>query len=198
MDTFLTTERLVLRRFTAADVDALVELDSDPEVTRYLTGGRPTPRSVVEDTLLPLYFDHYRRFGDLGWWAAEEREGGAFLGWFEFRPLRGDRAEVELGYRLRRAAWGHGYATEGSRALVHRGFTGLGVERVVAYTMAVNSGSRRVMEKAGLSYVRTFHEDYPEMIAGSEHGEVEYALTSDDWAARSGPVAGTAGTAGTA
>ncbi|WP_063764329.1 GNAT family N-acetyltransferase [Kitasatospora purpeofusca] len=183
MDTFLTTERLVLRRFTAADVDALVELDSDPEVTRYLTGGRPTPRAVVEDTLLPLYFDHYRRFGDLGWWAAEEREGGAFLGWFEFRSLHGDRAEVELGYRLRRAAWGHGYATEGSRALVRRGFTGLGVERVVAYTMTVNIGSRRVMEKAGLSYVRTFHEDYPETIAGSEHGEVEYALTAADWAA---------------
>lgn len=115
---------------------------------------------------------------------AEEREGGAFLGWFEFRPVDGDRAEVELGYRLRRAAWGHGYATEGSRALVRRGFTGLGVERVVAYTMAVNSGSRRVMEKAGLSYVRTFREDYPETIAGSEHGEVEYALTAADWRAR--------------
>ncbi|MCX4688016.1 GNAT family N-acetyltransferase [Kitasatospora purpeofusca] len=186
MDTFLTTERLVLRRFTAADVDALVELDADPEVTRYLSGGRPTPRAVVEDTLLPLYFDHYRRFGDLGWWAAEEREGGAFLGWFEFRPVDGDRAEVELGYRLRRAAWGHGYATEGSRALVRRGFTGLGVERVVACTMAVNSGSRRVMEKAGLSYVRTFQEDCPETIPGSEHGEVEYALTAADWRTRAG------------
>ncbi|MEV6972850.1 GNAT family N-acetyltransferase [Kitasatospora sp. NPDC093806] len=183
MDTFLTTERLELRRFTADDVDALVELDADPEVTRYLTGGRPTPRAVVEETLLPLYFDHYRRFGDLGWWAAHERAGGAFLGWFEFRSLNGDRAEVELGYRLRRPAWGHGYATEGARALIRRGFTELGVERVVAYTMAVNLGSRRVMEKAGLGFVRTFHEDYPEMIPGSEHGEVEYALAAADWQA---------------
>ncbi|WP_380279548.1 GNAT family N-acetyltransferase [Kitasatospora purpeofusca] len=180
MDVFLTTERLVLRRFTAADVDALVELDADPEVTRYLTGGRATPREVVESSLLPRYFDHYRRYGDFGWWAAEERAGGAFLGWFEFRPPAG-RTEVELGYRLRRPAWGRGYATEGSRALIRRGFTGLGVERVVAYTMAVNRGSRRVMEKAGLSYVRTFHEDYPETIPGSEHGEVEYALTAADW-----------------
>ncbi|MFB6888790.1 GNAT family N-acetyltransferase [Kitasatospora sp. NPDC056327] len=179
MDVHLTTERLVLRRFTPDDVDALVELDSDPEVTRYLTGGRATPRAVVEDTLLPLYFDHYRRYGgELGWWAAEERAGGAFLGWFEFRPPDGDRAEAELGYRLRRAAWGRGYATEGARALIHRGFTRLGVERVVAWTMAVNHGSRRVMEKAGLSYVRTVHEDWPEPIPGSEHGEVEYALTA--------------------
>ncbi|MFI6848061.1 GNAT family N-acetyltransferase [Kitasatospora sp. NBC_00085] len=182
MTVHLTTERLVLRRFTAADADRLVELDGDPEVMRYLTGGRPTPRHVVEGTLLPLYLSHYERYGDLGWWAAEERDGGAFLGWFEFRPTDpADRGEVELGYRLRRAAWGHGYATEGARALVRHGFTGLGVRRVVAYTMAVNGGSRRVMEKAGLRYVRTFHEDYPEPVPGTGLGEVEYALEAADW-----------------
>ncbi|MFD8085277.1 GNAT family N-acetyltransferase [Kitasatospora sp. NPDC059722] len=182
MTAFLATERLVLRRFTAADTDHLVELDGDPEVMRHLTGGRPTPREVVEGELLPLYLAHYERYGDLGWWAAEERAGGAFLGWFEFRPtVAGERGEVELGYRLRRAAWGRGYATEGARALVRRGFTGLGVERVVAYTMTVNAGSRRVMEKSGFSYVRTFHEDHPEAIPGSEHGEVEYALERARW-----------------
>ncbi|MFF4383969.1 GNAT family N-acetyltransferase [Kitasatospora sp. NPDC001547] len=184
---FLVTGRLVLRRFTMGDVERLVELDGDPEVMRFLTGGRPSAREWVEGELLPQYLEHYRRYGDLGWWAAEERVGGAFLGWFEFRPTReGERGEVELGYRLRRAGWGRGYATEGARALVRRGFVESGVERVVAYTMAVNAGSRRVMEKSGLSYVRTFHEDYPEMIAGSEHGEVEYAVTAGEWRARSG------------
>ncbi|MFE2727354.1 GNAT family N-acetyltransferase [Kitasatospora sp. NPDC059327] len=187
MTVHLTTERLVLRRFTAADVDLLVELDADPEVTRYLTGGRATPREVVERELLPLYFDHYERYRELGWWAAEDRAGGDFLGWFEFRPTdRPDGGEVELGYRLRRPAWGHGYATEGARALIHRGFTELGVRRVVAYTMAVNAGSRRVMEKAGLRYVRTFHEDYPEPIPGTESGEVEYALEAAGYAPEAG------------
>ncbi|MFH8384869.1 GNAT family N-acetyltransferase [Kitasatospora sp. NPDC018058] len=182
---FLGTERLVLRRFTGADVDDLVALDGDPEVMRYLTGGKASAREWVEGTLIPLYLEHYRRYGDLGWWAVEERDGGAFLGWFEFRPTEeGERGEVELGYRLRRAAWGRGYATEGARALIRRGFTGSGVERVVAYTMAVNAGSRRVMEKCGLSYVRTFHEDYPEAIPGSEHGEVEYAVTAGEWQPR--------------
>ncbi|MGW4896139.1 GNAT family N-acetyltransferase [Kitasatospora sp. NPDC004240] len=185
MTAFLTTERLVLRRFTASeeDVDQLVELDADPEVTRYLSGGRPTPRETVAGEILPLYLDHYERYGTLGWWAAEERDGGAFLGWFEFRPP--DHAaprEIELGYRLRRAAWGRGLATEGARALIDRGFAELGVERVCAYTMAVNLGSRRVMEKAGLAYVRTFHEDWPEPVPGSEHGEVEYALDAAGWA----------------
>ncbi|MGW6913571.1 GNAT family N-acetyltransferase [Kitasatospora sp. NPDC054939] len=186
MTVFLTTERLVLRRFTTADTERLVELDADPEVMRHLSGGRATPREVVEREILPLYAEYYERYGEtLGWWAAEERSGGEFLGWFEFRPPdHAEPGEVELGYRLRRAAWGRGLATEGARALIGRGFTELGVERVVAYTMAVNAGSRRVMEKAGLGYVRTFHEEWPEPLPGSEHGEVEYALTVQDWARR--------------
>ena len=55
------------------------------------------------------------------------------------------------------------------------------MQRVVAETMAVNSASRRVMEKAGLAYVRTFHQEWPERVEGDEHGDVEYALTKADW-----------------
>ncbi|MDH6127697.1 GNAT family N-acetyltransferase [Kitasatospora sp. GP82] len=178
----LETERLVLRRFTPGDTDLLVELDSDPEVMRWLTGGRATPREEVEGTVLPVYFSSYRRFPAFGHWAALERTSGEFLGWFEFRPPEPDRPrEVELGYRLRRPAWGRGYATEGSRALIRRGFTELGVERVFAQTMTVNHRSRRVMEKSGLRYVRTFFADWPEAIEGSEHGEVEYVLERAEW-----------------
>ena len=100
------------------------------------------------------------------------------------RREAGDPDEVELGYRLRRSAWGKGYATEGSRALIHKGFTELGVRRVVARTMAVNTASRRVMEKAGLMHVRTFYPERPDPIEGSEQGEVEYALTEADWGRR--------------
>ena len=97
------------------------------------------------------------------------------------------RERVELGYRLRRSAWGQGYATEGSRALIHKGFTDLDVERVYAETMVVNTASRRVMEKAGLRYVRTFHADWPDKIPGDEHGDVEYALTRAEWLAENRP-----------
>src|SRR5205823_5899186 len=89
--------------------------------------------------------------------------------------------EPELGYRLRKSSWGKGYATEGSRALIRKGFTDLGVRRVYACAMAVNPASRRVMEKSGLRYVRTLHEVWPEYIEGEEHGAVEYALTRDEW-----------------
>ncbi|MGK4580892.1 GNAT family N-acetyltransferase [Kitasatospora sp. HPMI-4] len=181
----LETGRLVLRRFTTEDADLLLELDADPEVMRYLTGGRATPREEVEQRILLLYFSYYRRFPALGYWAALERTTGEFLGWFEFRPPDDERPdEVELGYRLRRSAWGLGYATEGARALIGKGFTEPGVERVFAVTMAVNQGSRRVMEKAGLRHVRTFFQDWPEAIEGSEHGEVEYALERAEWHAR--------------
>ena len=182
MQVFLETERLVLRRFTLDDVDNLVELDSDPEVMHFITGGRATPREEIENDLLP-WFLHYYEGGDrYGFWAAIEKSTGTFLGWFHFRPGDGHPSdEPELGYRLRRSAWGRGYATEGSRALIRKGFTELGVRRVVASTMVVNTASRRVMEKSGLTLVRTFHQEWPDRIPGDEHGDVEYALTRADW-----------------
>jgi RimJ/RimL family protein N-acetyltransferase len=182
MQVFLETERLVLRRFTEDDVDNLVELDSDPEVMRYITGGIPTSREEIATDYLPAFLRYYERYAGYGFWAVIEKETGAFLGWFHFRPAPESAPdEVELGYRLKRSAWGKGYATEGARALVHKGFAELDVRRVVASTMAVNHASRRVMEKAGLRFVRTFHQEWPYRIEGEEHGDVEYALDRAEW-----------------
>lgn len=182
---FLETERLVLRRFTEADVDLLFELDSDPSVMRYINGGKPTPRHEVESDILPAFLAHYERYEGYGFWAAIEKSSREFLGWFHFRPNHGAGLdEPELGYRLRRSAWGKGYATEGSLALIHKGFTEFGVRRVVSETMVVNTASRRVMEKAGLELVRVFHQEWPDPIEGDEHGDVEYALTRTEWERR--------------
>ncbi|WP_237321641.1 GNAT family N-acetyltransferase [Streptomyces sp. JJ36] len=196
-----TTRRLVLRAVREDDGERLVALDADPRVMRFLTGGRATPREVVLGRVLPRMRHRYACLspgggragartgaagaeGLPGYWIAEDARTGAWLGWFEFRPLEEGSAEVvELGYRLRRAVWGAGYATEGARALVRTGFTEFGVRRVTAGTMAVNAGSRRVMEKSGLRYVRTYTEDWPEPVEGAEHGEVEYAVTREEWLA---------------
>lgn len=178
----LETERLTLRRITRSDLDHLFELDSDPEVMRFLTGGKPTPCSVIENKILPRLFREYERFPGLGRWAAIDKTTGAFQGWFALRPPEhGTGDEVELGYRLRRAAWGLGLATEGSRALIRRAFTELGVRRVYAETMAVNTASRRVMEKSGLTYIRTYYPHFDEPIEGTEHGEVEYEVRRGTW-----------------
>jgi RimJ/RimL family protein N-acetyltransferase len=182
VEVFLETERLLLRRFTSDDVDELLALDDDPEVMRYVTGGRATPREEIERDVLPAFLGYYRRYPGFGFWAAIEKSSGQFVGWFHFRPE--DEAvtdEVELGYRLRRSAWGSGYATEGSRALIDKGFAELGVRRVVAFAMVVHTASRRVMEKAGLRYIRTFHQSWPYRIDGDEHGDVEYALLRSEW-----------------
>ena len=182
MQVFLETDRLVLRRFTEADVDNLFDLDSDPDVMRFINGGRPTPRDVIQNDTLPRFLHYYERFAGYGFWAAVEKATGEFLGWFHFRPPQGASPdEAELGYRLRKSAWGKGYGTEGSRALIRKGFTELGVQLVVASTMVVNVASWRVMEKAGLTLERTFHQPWPDLIDGAEQGDVEYALRKADW-----------------
>ena len=182
MQVFLETQRLVLRRFTKADADDLVSLDADPDVMRFVTGGVPTSREEIQNEVLPAFLSYYQRYEGFGFWAAVAKTSGEFLGWLHFRP-RPDAApgEVELGYRLRKSAWGQGYATEGSRALIDKGFSEFGVQRVVAEAMAVNMASRRVMEKAGLTLVRTFHQPWPYPIEGEEFGDVEYALDKADW-----------------
>ncbi|ASO20325.1 RimJ/RimL family protein N-acetyltransferase [Actinoalloteichus hoggarensis] len=185
-EAILRTERMVLRRLTEADVDLLVELDADPAVMRFLTGGRPTPRDVVRGRILPAMLTASDRGDVLGYWAAfthtadDSRIDGEFLGWFELRATD-VVGEAELGYRLRRRAWGVGHATEGAAALIRLGFERAGLRRVFATTMAVNLASRRVLAKAGLTLFRTFHEDFDDPIDGAEHGEVEYALTRSDW-----------------
>jgi RimJ/RimL family protein N-acetyltransferase len=179
---FLETERLILRRFTTEDEDLLFELDNDPDVMLYINGGAPVPRDEIVDETLPAFLGYYDRFDGYGFWAAIEKDSGRFLGWFHFRPGEGaGPLEPELGYRLHRFAWNKGYGSEGARALIDRGFSELGVERVYAETMVVNTGSRRVMEKAGMREVRIFHADWPVRIPGDEHGDVEYAITRDEW-----------------
>ncbi|HEY6570446.1 MAG TPA: GNAT family N-acetyltransferase [Candidatus Limnocylindrales bacterium] len=171
-----------MRRFTTDDLSDLVALDGDPAVMRYLTGGGPAPEDDLPENCLPYWLAYYEAGDQYGFWAAIERETGAFIGWFHLRPLPEDpRDEPELGYRLIRSSWGRGYATEASRALIDKAFLEFGARRVHASTMAVNAGSRRVMEKAGMRFVRTFVMPWPVRIEGDEEGDVEYAIRREEW-----------------
>ena len=192
MDVCLETDRLRLRRFTERDADLLYDLDNDPEVMRFLNGGLATPRQVIVREILPRFLAASTGADGFGYWAAIERASGRFVGWFSFRPSAGDdQHEVELGYRLRPAAWGKGYATEGAGALIRKGFLEHGVRRVIATTYEENVASRRVMEKVGMTLMRTFRPTLSElMVGGSYHVEtpvvfdgldVEYALSKEDW-----------------
>jgi len=116
----MLTERLALRRFTTADAANLLSLDGDPQVMRFLTG---TTRSLaqIRDEVLPTLARCHLRYPGFGYWAAETRADGEFIGWFGLQPVtptggpmenwpeaRGQTGVASLGYRLRRSAWGRG------------------------------------------------------------------------------------------
>ena len=111
----------MLRRFTEADLDLLVELDSDPEVMRFITGGRATPREEVESEVLPTFLSYYRRFDGYGFWAAIERGAVPSLGGFiSVRALGHHETSLNWVTGFAHSASDKGYATEGSRGLSTR------------------------------------------------------------------------------
>ena len=171
----LQTARLTLRPCCPSDRADFIGLELDPDVMRYLSGGRifdpenPDPNSTF---LMPRGTEPHV-------WTARRAGGDAFVGWFCLWPE--NEAVAELGYRLCRKDWGQGLASEGALALVDWGFRKGGYDRIVATTMAVNGASRRVMEKLGMRHTRTEHIDWPAPIPGSEQGEVWYEMAHTEW-----------------
>ena len=167
------TARLALRPVTPADRADLIALEADPSVMRYLNGGRPVPQAGCAhgDFLTP-------RGSEPEVLAAHERATGHFVGWFALFDdgmVDGIRT-AELGYRLRRAAWGQGYGSEGVQALVANALGSMGFGRIQARTMAVNLASRRVLEKSGFRPVETVFPSFPQPLPGEAEGEILYEL----------------------
>ena len=191
MDILLETERLRLRRFTTADAEQLYHLDNDPEVMRFINGGTPASREIIEHEMLPVFLRYAENLPGYGFWAVIEKGSDTFLGWLCFRPVADSLTEVSLGYRLHQAAWGKGYATEGARALIRKGFSEWAVQRVVATTYEHNLASRRVMEKLGMTLLRRFRMTPEDLASGDTYhltsvelwdgDDVEYALDRKTW-----------------
>ena len=179
MKVFLETPRLILREFTEDDADHLFALDGDAEVMRFIGPFALANPEAYREQIRTRFLPYYVRSPGYGFWAAVEKTGGAFLGWFHLRSALDNRfaaevgyrpGEMELGYRLRKAAWGKGYATEGSLALVERAFADPATARVVASALIGNVASTRVMEKAGLRRVGEYR------IPSYDQPAVKYAL----------------------
>ncbi|MEM7029253.1 MAG: GNAT family N-acetyltransferase [Chloroflexota bacterium] len=198
MHILLTTERLILRRFTEADAQNLFELDNDPEVMRYINGGTPTPFEIIKDDILPSFITYDPDYPEFGFWAVQEKAGQGFVGWFSFRPANGNHSDIVLGYRFHQAVWGKGYATEGAQALINLGFGELGIECVIATTYEENMASRRVMEKLGMTFKRAFRLT-PEDIQSSDTSysdsddvwdgdDVEYSIERAEWESKASPA----------
>lgn len=196
----LRTERLLLVPLADHHFELEVELDSDPEVLRYLFGRARSREEVAEAHAERMALGG--KVDGLGFWMAFGTDGGRrgsapppgeesgeFVGLMMLPPAHGpdqpdDPAVAELGYRLARRYWRQGLAGEASRELLRHAFDTVGQERVIAQTMAVNAGSRGVMRAVGMRYVRTFHTDFEDPLPGTDQGEVEYEITREMWVAR--------------
>jgi RimJ/RimL family protein N-acetyltransferase len=187
----LHTRRIRLVPLADEHLEHEIELDSDPEVMRYLGDGRPRTRAEVE-TVHARRLATASRVPGLGYWVGFV--DGGFVGWWILgppeRPDQGPvEGQAELGYRLLRRLWRQGLASEGGRELIRYGFEDLDLTRIFAETMAVNTASRATMAAVGMAYVRTFHLEFDEPLPGTELGEVEYAITREQWNRRAGSAA---------
>ena len=164
MKTSFETERLLLREVRPGDDRGFFELDSDPEVHRYL--GQKPVRSIEEcrEAIAGLR-DQYRQYG-IGRWAVILKETGEFIGWSGLKVeknVNGRERFYDLGYRFIRKHWGKGYATEAGKAWVDHGFRELRLEKICAYTSPQNIESQKVLSKCGLVHTETFlYEGEPE------------------------------------
>lgn len=147
----ITTERLFLRPFTLGDLNDYAAILGDPEVGKYLPKGTGYTKKEVRKWLY-MIIKHYVEDG-FGPWALVLKEDGSFIGSCGLRVLP-ETGEVEVLYEVARKHWGKGLASEGAKASVDFGFRELGLERIIGLTKPENTPSRKVLENAGLSFVR--------------------------------------------
>ncbi|MEV0416197.1 GNAT family N-acetyltransferase [Streptomyces sp. NPDC050448] len=145
----LRTDRLLLRRWRESDLEPWAAMNADPEVREYL-GDLLTPKqSDASVALMQAEFDER----GYGWWAVETLESGAFIGRVGLDEVDGSLpfTGVDVGWRLARSAWGHGYATEAAQAGLAFGFEALGLPEIVASTTVTNIRSQAVMRRLGMT-----------------------------------------------
>jgi RimJ/RimL family protein N-acetyltransferase len=161
----LRTERLVLRRWRRDDWPAFAVLNADPEVMKHFPGVLSRAES---DALAERIEDHFVARG-FGAWAVEIPGVVPFAGFVGLSVPRFEAAFtpcVEVGWRLARTCWGHGYATEAARAALAFGFDVLGLEQIVSFTVPANLASRHVMEKLGMSHDPRDDFEHPALPEG--------------------------------
>lgn len=188
------SHRLALVPLAPEHLDLEAKLDFDAEVMRCIGG--PAQSMAEVERAHRRRMDMARKVEGLGFWTAFASAGsggdvgetavvelGEFVGLLMFPPAHGpdqpdDPRFADLGYRLTPSAWGRGYAREAVAMLLDHGFTSVGLERVVAQTRVDNARSRRLLEAAGLRYVRTFRS-----LADESHRprDVEYQIARADW-----------------
>ena len=151
MKKILETERLYLREFTIEDAPLLIELNSNPKVTRY-TGDGPVKdlqeaNRILNDIILPQYKNK------MGRWAVYLKSNDEFIGWCGLKFIAEDN-EIDLGYRFFEPHWGKGYASESAKGVLDYGVTILKLKNIIARAAKENPASIAVIKKLGFVYLK--------------------------------------------
>jgi RimJ/RimL family protein N-acetyltransferase len=154
----IRTSRLRLRKLQPADASLIQQLNSDPEVMRFI--GPVETGLEKAQAYTDLRVAQYRDRPGLGIFVAElagtASETSEYkkenIGWFCLKSLE-ETEEVEVGYRLLPKYWNQGYATEGAKAMLNQGFRALGLDKIVGVTLPTNLASQAILKKVGMVYV---------------------------------------------
>ncbi len=173
------TERLIMRSWREEDREPFAAMNAHPEVMRYFPALMTRSQSDEFVDRIEQRFDHH----GYGLWALEVATTGQFIGFTGLNPMpRAVPGEggTEVGWRLTRSAWGHGYATEAGRAALAVAFEQIGLDEVWSLTAVVNKPSIAVMQRLGLSNVEA--ADHPQVPAGSPlRPHAFYRIRGSEW-----------------
>lgn len=158
MKIFLETKRLILREILPTDIDGLYELDSDPEVHKYLGNNPVKDKNQIVD-IINFIRQQYKDNG-IGRWAIIDKKNNNFIGWTGLKLVteltNNHQNYYELGYRLIKRYWGQGIATETALASLEFAFDKLKTDEVYAIADCKNDGSNKILQKVGLQFIETF------------------------------------------
>jgi len=156
----IETNRLILRAIEASDAQGIFELDSDPEVHRYL-GEKPI-KSIEEAKAIVKYIQKQYEENGVARWAIIDKMTNEFVGWSGLKYEKEVRSEMDyydLGYRLKKKFWGRGIATETALESLKYGFQTINLKEIYAGAHIENIASNNVLQKAGLKFIETFEYD---------------------------------------
>ncbi len=159
MKIFAETERFILREILQSDLDGMFELDSDPEVHKYLGNKTISDKNQIAQVInfvRQQYIDH-----GIGRWAIIDKRTNAFMGWtglkFVTEVTNGHKNYYDLGYRLIRKYWGLGIATETALISLDYAFNTIKIDEVYAAASCENLASNKILQKVGMNFIETFY-----------------------------------------
>lgn len=150
MQIVFETPRLLLRQFTEEDFRLILQLNSDPEIVKYVHEPVLTTEGQAKKILIDIILPQYKN--NLGRWAIHLKSNNEFIGWcgLKYRP---ELDEIDLGYRLKKEAWGKGYATEAAKHTLDHGLNKLNLQLITGRAHIENFASIKVLEKIGMRFI---------------------------------------------